>query len=231
MKFQIPSSKLQRVFKFQASKQQSGNRFWIFKFGISLALGAWCLVLFSGCRRDMFNQPKSNPLSQSDFFQDGMNSRPIPPHTVACGDLENDEAFYTGKVGTNLVADFPIQITRAVLERGQQRYDIYCMPCHGETGDGNGIVVARGFPSPPSYHIERLRNAPVGHFFNVMTHGYGAMYSYASRVTPEDRWAIAAYIRALQLSERATLADVPTNEIAKLTGGATSVPASRKNSP
>jgi mono/diheme cytochrome c family protein len=174
------------------------------------------ILALTGCRRDMFNQPKSNPLSQSDFFQDGAASRPIPPHTVARGNLNNDEAFYTGMIRTNLVTDFPIQITRDVLERGQQRYDIYCMPCHGATGDGNGIVVERGFPAPPSYHIERLRDAPAGHFFDVMTRGYGAMYSYASRVTPEDRWAIAAYIRALQLSEHATLADVPTNETAKL---------------
>ncbi len=188
------------------------------------------LVFATGCRRDMFDQPKSNPLKASDFFQDGAASRPIPPHTVARGDLQNDEAFFTGMIGTNLVTDFPIQITRAVLERGCQRFEINCVPCHGETGEGNGIVVARGFPAPPSYHIERLRVAPVGHFFDVMTHGYGAMFSQASRVTPEDRWAIAAYIRVLQLSEHATLADVPTNEIAKLSGGA-SVPASRENSP
>jgi mono/diheme cytochrome c family protein len=188
------------------------------------------LVFATGCRRDMFNQPKSNPLRESNFFPDGAASRPIPPHTVARGDLETDEAFYTGMIGTNLVTDFPIQITRAVLERGRQCFEINCVPCHGATGEGNGIVVARGFPAPPSYHIERLRNAPVGHFFDVMTRGYGVMYSYASRVTPEDRWAIAAYIRALQLSEHATLADVPTNEIAKLSGGA-SVPTGRENSP
>ncbi|MGH7950880.1 MAG: c-type cytochrome [Limisphaerales bacterium] len=179
-----------------------------------------CLIsivfIFTGCRRDMFNQPKSNPLSQSDFFPDGMDSRPIPPHTVARGDLQNDEAFYTGMIGTNLVTTFPMPVTREMIQRGQQCFEINCVPCHGETGDGNGIVVARGFPAPPSYHIARLRAAPVGHFFDVMTRGYGAMYSFASRVTPEDRWAIAAYIRALQLSEHATLADVPAQERAKL---------------
>jgi cytochrome c553 len=186
------------------------------------AIGNWqsaiLILLFTaaGCRRDMFNQPKSNPLGSSDFFQNGMDSRPIPPHTVARGDLNNDEAFYTGMIGTNLVTTFPMPITHAILERGQQRFEINCVPCHGETGDGNGIVVARGFPAPPSYHIERLRAAPVGHFFDVMTRGYGVMYSFASRVTPQDRWAIAAYIRALQFSENATFADMPANEIAKL---------------
>lgn len=183
-------------------------------------LSAICYLLtalvFSGCRRDMFNQPKSNPLRGSDFFSDGAASRPIPPHTVSRDELQNDDAFYTGMIGTNLVTDFPIQITREVLERGRQRFEINCIPCHGETGEGNGIVVQRGFPAPPSYHIERLRSAPVGHFFDVMTRGYGVMFSYANRVTPEDRWAIAAYIRVLQLSENASFADVPTNEIAKL---------------
>lgn len=181
------------------------------------------LVTAIGCRRDMFNQPKSNPLRESNFFSDGAASRPIPPHTVSRDELQNDDSFYTGMIGTNLVADFPIKITHEVLERGRQRFEINCVPCHGETGEGNGIVVQRGFPAPPSYHIERLRTAPIGHFFDVMTHGYGAMYSYANRVTPEDRWAIAAYIRALQLSEHAALGDVPTNDISKLTCGTRTV--------
>ena len=183
-----------------------------------------CLLLsglaVAGCRRDMFIQPKSDPLAASHFFSDGADSRPLPPHTVARGDGENDRVFYTGMAGTNLVTTFPFPITRAILERGRQRFEINCAPCHGETGEGNGIVVQRGFPAPPSYHIDRLRDAPVGHFFDVMTHGYGAMYPQAERVTPEDRWAIAAYIRALQLSRHASLADVPPDEIAKLTGGA-----------
>jgi mono/diheme cytochrome c family protein len=174
------------------------------------------LCSLPACRRDMFTQPKSNPLNASDFFQDGAASRPIPPHTVARSDVGNDDAFFTGIVGTNLVTTIPSPVTHAMLERGRECFEVNCVPCHGETGEGNGIVVQRGFPSPPSYHIERLRNAPIGHFFDVMTHGYGAMYPFASRVTPEDRWAIAAYIRALQLSENATLADVPTNELAQL---------------
>ena len=186
--------------------------------GVSLALLLF-LSATAGCRRDMFVQPKSDPLAASQFFSDGADSRPIPPHTVARGDLDIDQAFYTGMLGTNLVTTFPIHLTQAVLQRGRQRYDIYCMPCHGVTGDGDGIVVQRGFPAPPSYHIDRLRDAPVGHFFDVMTRGYGVMYPYASRVPPADRWAIVAYIRALQLSEHATLADVPSNQLAKLNGG------------
>lgn len=181
---------------------------------IRFVLGAILLVL-AGCRRDMFEQPKSNPLGQSDFYSDGMDSRPIPPHTVAREQNES-EAFYTGMVGMNLVTEFPLQITRDVLQRGQQCFEVNCVPCHGAAGEGNGIVVQRGFPAPPSYHIDRLRNAPVGHFFDVMTRGYGTMFSFASRVTPQDRWAIAAYIRALQLSEHANLSDVPTNEIAQM---------------
>jgi mono/diheme cytochrome c family protein len=174
------------------------------------------LLALTACRRDMFHQPKSSPLSESDFFPDGMGSRSAPPHTVAQDDLETDKAFYTGMIGTNLVTTFPQPVTTAMLRRGQERFEINCVPCHGETGEGNGIVVQRGFPAPPSYHIDRLRTAPVGHFFDVMTRGYGVMFSYAARVTPEDRWAIAAYIRALQLSQNARLSDVPPEEVAQL---------------
>lgn len=186
------------------------NRILLFLFAISL-LGA-----SSGCRQDMFDQPKSSALGPSDFFADGAAARPIPPHTVARNDSSPDEAFNTGMIGTNLVTTLPFPLTPAVLLRGREDYEIDCVPCHGETGDGNGIIVERGFPPPPSYNIPRLRNAPVGHFFDVMTRGYGVMYSYAARVTPSDRWAIAAYIRALQLSQHATIADVPTNELANL---------------
>jgi cytochrome c553 len=165
----------------------------------------------------MFNQPSSQPLSRNDFFQDNqMASRPVVAHTVARGQLHEDEAFYTGKIGTNLVTTFPMPVTRELLERGRERFDIYCSVCHGRTGEGNGMIVQRGFPVPPSYHIDRLRQAPVGHFFDVMTQGYGIMYSYAERVKPKDRWAIAAYIRALQLSQNMKLAELPADERAKL---------------
>jgi mono/diheme cytochrome c family protein len=173
-------------------------------------------IMTTGCRRDMFNQPASKPLAASDFFRDGMASRPVVAHTIARGHLVTDVVFAQGKVGTNLVDAFPYPITRDVLDRGRERFDIYCAPCHGRTGEGNGMVVQRGFPAPPSYHIDRLRQAPVGHFFDVMTRGYGIMYSYQSRVTADDRWAIAAYIRALQLSHAATLADAPLAERNKL---------------
>src|SRR5437870_3401854 len=153
------------------------------------------LLVGTGCRRDMFNQPYEKPLERSEFFQDNhMASRPLVANTVARGHLEEDEAFYTGKIGTNLIETFPVPITREVLERGRERFEIYCAPCHARTGDGTGMIPQRGFPQPPSYHIDRLRQAPVGHFFDVITHGYGVMYSYANRVEPADRWAIAAYI-------------------------------------
>ena len=127
-----------------------------------------------------------------------------------------NDAFDTGVVGTNPVAEFPYPITRAMLERGKERFEIACIPCHGRTGEGNGVVVQRGFPAPPSYGIQRLREAPVGHFVNVMARGYGAMFPQAERVTPEDRWAIAAYIRALQLSQQAPLSVVPADEKSQL---------------
>jgi|ERR1035437_332822 cytochrome c553 len=183
---------------------------------LSLGRGILLLVALTACRPDMFNQPKSKPLQESDFFPDGAGSRQLPPHTVARGFLHEDDALYTGMIGTNLVAEFPFPVTRAVLERGKERFEIYCAVCHGRTGEGNGMIVQRGFPAPPSYHIDRLRAAPVGHFYEVITHGYGVMYPYASRVEPEDRWAIAAYIQALQLSRLATLKDVPAGPRAQL---------------
>lgn len=172
-----------------------------------------------GCRRDMYNQPRGDALGESDFFADGTASRPIPPHTVARGFLRDDDALYRGMIGTNLVTEFPFPVTKAVLERGRERFNIYCSVCHGQAGEGNGIIVQRGFPPPPSYHIDRLRSAPVGHFYDVITRGYGVMYSYASRVAPTDRWAIVAYIRALQLSHHATTNDVPPDQLAKLEAG------------
>jgi cytochrome c553 len=183
------------------------------RFSNSLPLLILLAVAAAGCRRDMFHQPSSKPLASSDFFQDNhMASRPLLQNTVARGHLDENTVLYTGKIGTNLVDAFPFPITETVLERGRERYDIYCAPCHGRTGEGNGMVVQRGFPAPPSYHIDRLRKAPVGYFFDVITRGYGVMYSYAERVQPNDRWAIAAYIRALQRSENATLAEVPPTE-------------------
>jgi mono/diheme cytochrome c family protein len=178
------------------------------------------VLLVAGCRRDMFNQPSAKPLTKSDAFRDNyMASRPLIPNTVARDQLEDDSEFFTGNIGTNLVTTLPQPVTREMLERGRERFDIYCSPCHGRTGDGNGMIAQRGFPRPPSYHTDRLRQAPIGHFFDVITHGYGIMYSYAARVEPADRWAIAAYIRVLQTSQNARLADVPDQERNKLGGG------------
>ena len=176
-----------------------------------------CGLFILGCRLDMHVQPKYKPLDSSDFFSDGRSERPEVPGTVAHGHLRTDELLYTGKINGEPVDAFPFPITRAVLERGRERFNIYCSPCHDYTGSGRGLVVLRGFPPPPSYHIERLVKAPAGHFFDVITNGYGAMYSYAARVSPEDRWAIVAYIRALQLSQHAALEDVPAEERTRLT--------------
>lgn len=175
------------------------------------------LITGAGCRRDMFDQPSSRPLEKSAFFQDNlMASRPVVPHTVAQGQLNADQPFYTGKIGTNLLPALPVPLTGELLARGRERFDIYCAPCHGRTGYGNGMIVQRGFPQPPSFHIDRLREAPIGHIFNVVTEGYGVMYSYAQRVQPADRWAIAAYIRALQLSQNARPEDVPETSRSRL---------------
>lgn len=164
----------------------------------------------------MHLQPRYEPLGPSKFFNDGRAARPPVPGTIARGHLRVNEHLYAGKINGVPVDAFPFAITRQDLERGRERFNIYCAPCHDTKGAGRGTIVQRGFPQPPSYHIERLRNAPVGHFFGVMTNGYGTMYSYADRVSPEDRWKIAAYIRALQLSEHATINDVPEKERAKL---------------
>lgn len=173
-------------------------------------------LALASCRSDMHVQPRYNPLDPSAFFDDGRSARPEVPGTVARGQLRVDEHLYRGKVGGKEAETFPFPVTRAVLERGRNRFNIFCTPCHGYAGDGRGMIVQRGFPPPPSYHIDRLRQAPPGHFYSVITNGFGAMYSHAARIAPEDRWAIAAYIRALQLSQHATLADVPESERSKL---------------
>ena len=165
--------------------------------------------LAAGCRQDMQVQPRYNPYDASNFFGDSRSARPPVPGTVARGQLHLDELLYTGKVDGKDAEVFPFPITRADLNRGRERFNIYCAPCHDVTGSGRGMIVLRGFPQPPSFHIDRLRQAPPGHFFDVMTNGLGVMYSYAARVSPEDRWRIAAYVRALQLSQQASIADVP----------------------
>jgi mono/diheme cytochrome c family protein len=165
----------------------------------------------SGCvtRIDMHEQPKVRPLRENDFYADRRGSRPVIEGTVARGQLKEDSAFYTGKVNGQYVAEFPFPVTAEVLDRGRERFNVFCAPCHSRVGDGNGMIVQRGFKRPPSYHIDRLRQKPVGYFFDVATNGMGSMAEYASQVPPRDRWAIVAYIRALQLSQNATRGDVP----------------------
>jgi mono/diheme cytochrome c family protein len=167
------------------------------------------LSLLTACRRDMQDQPRYKPLAASQFFSDDRSARPMVEGTVARGHLRIDEARYTGKIDGEDVDQFPIPIAKADIERGETRFNVYCTPCHGRLGDGNGMVVLRGFRQPPSYYSDRLVHAPVGHFFDVITNGFGAMPSYASRVESDDRWRIVAYIRALQLSESASVTDVP----------------------
>ncbi len=151
----------------------------------------------------MHNQPRYKPYAATGFFGDGRSARPTIDDTVARGQLRIDQARFTGKMNGSDIDYFPIQISAGDVLRGKERFEIYCTPCHGRLGDGHGMVVSRGLRQPPSYLEQRLVTAPVGHFFDVMTNGYGAMYSYASRVAPDDRWRIAAYIRALQLSQNA----------------------------
>ena len=184
----------------------------------SIAVGALAMSTLSmaACRRDMQDQPRYKPLAATDFFGDGRSARQLVEGTVAREDLRIDTALFTGEVGDTDVDTFPFPITRADLLRGQERFNIYCSPCHSRVGDGNGMVVRRGFPKAADYHSDKLMKAPVGHFVDVMTHGFGAMPSYASRVPPEDRWRIAAYIRVLQLSENATVDDIPAAERAGL---------------
>jgi mono/diheme cytochrome c family protein len=181
------------------------------------ALGVVAVSLaLAGCRQDMHDAPRYEPLEASTFFANGQSSRMLVANTVARGLLREDTHLNEGKVNGQLATTFPMPVTAEVMARGQERFNVFCSPCHGPTGSGNGMVVQRGFRAPPSYHEDRLRNAPVGYFFDVMTNGFGAMQDYASQVPVADRWAIAAYIRALQLSQRATVDDVPANRRAEL---------------
>jgi mono/diheme cytochrome c family protein len=179
------------------------------KLCILLLLG---LAALAGCKQKMADQPRYEPLGRSTFFGDDRAARPLVEGTVARGQLRSDEPLYTGRERGKLVDTFPFPVTRAVLARGQQRFNIFCSPCHDRVGTGQGMVVRRGYRAPPSFHMDRLREAPAGYFFEAMTNGFGVMSDYAQQIQPEDRWAIVAYIRALQLSQHATLADVPEDQ-------------------
>ncbi|HZQ90184.1 MAG TPA: cytochrome c [Terriglobales bacterium] len=183
------------------------------------------VLTLAGCRQDMHNQPKVLPLRQSDFFADQRTARTPVAGTVARGQLEEDAYFYSGMIAPNQPGDaIPFPVTEAVLQRGQERFNIYCSPCHSRVGDGNGMIVQRGYRHPPSFHTEQARAFPVGHFFDVMTHGFGAMPDYAAQVAPPDRWAIAAYIRVLQYSQHAPVADVPPAERGRIAGTPAQLP-------
>jgi hypothetical protein len=210
------------------SRNISGNARWSGGFThvpLHAAIFA-CMVLLlltSGCRLDMHVQPRYNPYDASSFFSDGRSARQpvagtVPRNANIVGLADPDDAKKVGAerpggTGTNV---FPFVMTREVLNRGRERYDIFCAPCHGLAGDGDGVIVQRGFQAPPSYHLDRMRNAPASHFFDVITNGFGAMYPYGYRVPVSDRWAIVAYIRALQLSREGTLDEVPPEERQKL---------------
>lgn len=187
---------------------------------LAMAIGGLLLALclLAACGPNMQNQPKYKPQAASAFFADGRAARPPVADTVARGQAQTDSYYTTGLVNGTPVVAFPAPVTREQLERGHERYDIYCAVCHGLAGYGDGMIVQRGFPPPPSFHSDALREAPVGHFYDVITNGYGVMYPYASRVAPDDRWAIAAYIRALQLSQHATPNDVPPDQRPALDG-------------
>ena len=200
------------------------SRFKVQSKGLVFALLLFTFAFSSACRYDMQDQPRLKPYKASDFFSDGKGMRDLPEGTVARGQLREDKVFYTGKkpdadpniqvetttssTGNTLVSSFPndieeipMPVTKETLDRGEERYKVFCMVCHGPTGNGDGMVVRRGYPQPPTYNDDRLRNAPAGHFFDVMTNGWGRMNSYASMIPPADRWAIVAYIRALQASQ------------------------------
>jgi len=180
----------------------------------TIVLGIVAAVsLIPACRLDMQVQPRQNPLSRSDFYADQRSERPPVEGTVARGQLHEDSYLYTGKIGNNPGDVMPFVVTKAVLERGRERYNIFCAPCHSRVGDGNGFVPSRGFArKPPSFHIARLEKAPVGYFFDVITEGFGIMPDYASQIPAHDRWNIVAYVRALQLSQNASMADVPAGQ-------------------
>jgi mono/diheme cytochrome c family protein len=186
--------------------------------GLGAALALGCLI-FSGCEylhQDMGNQPKNKPLSPSDFFADGRSERMPLENTVSRDALDNDDLVVAKDSNA-----FPIPVNAALLQRGEERYRIFCSPCHGLQGDGNGMVAMRGMKHPPSYHEDRLRQSPNGYFYDVISNGFGQMYDYSSQVKPADRWAIVAYIRALQLSRNAKVTDLPADLRDKLNSGAT----------
>lgn len=180
---------------------------------ITLGITLLSALALSACRQDMHDQPKYIPLRPSNFFGDGRSERPLIEGTVARGHLDDDNAFFTGRgPDGKFVNEFPFPVTKAVMERGQNRFNIYCAPCHDRLGNGDGKIVRRGYRHPPSYHIDRLREVPNGYIYDVISSGFGAMPDYAAQIHPADRWAIVAYLRALQLAQNGKIDDVPAEK-------------------
>ena len=176
---------------------------------VALLLGGSALLGLVGCRNDMYDQPRYDTFEPSVFFGDGISARPLVAGTVPRGWARQDEHLYYGREDGLLVDTFPFEIDEEVLARGRVQYEAFCIPCHGGLGNGEGMIVQRGLPKPPSFHEQRLRNVPVGHIYDVISRGYGAMYSYAHRIKPRDRWAVVAYVKALQLSQYAQVDGLP----------------------
>ncbi len=178
-----------------------------------LCAASW-IAFLAGCRQDMANQPKARPLAASTFFADGRSERPLIENTVARGSIADNELFVPKESNA-----FPLPISQDLLVRGQDRYKIFCSPCHGLQGDGNGMIVMRGMKHPPTYHQDRLRQVPNGYIYDVITNGFGAMLGYSAQIPPRDRWAVIAYIRALQLSRNAPASEIPPDLRQKLNAG------------
>lgn len=191
----------------------------------SLTIATVAVALLAGCHTDMWHQPKLKAQSAATFFADGKGDRPLVANTVPVGYLRDNEALYTGKTGNKPVAQLPMPLTRELLQRGQERYNVFCSPCHGKVGDGQGMIAQRGLAlrrPPATFHTDRLRGMPIGYFYDVITNGFGVMYSYASRIPPDDRWAIAAYVRILQLSQYAKTNELTPEDLRKLQENTTS---------
>jgi mono/diheme cytochrome c family protein len=189
--------------------------------GYLCACGLAAALLSAGCRQDMHDQPKFKPYAKNDFFADRRSARPLVDGTIARGHLRDDAVLYTGKAAGKPVDAFPMAVTAAVMARGQERFDIFCSPCHGRTGAGDGMIVRRGYRKPPTFHLDRLRQAAPGYTFDVITNGFGAMPDYAQQIPVRDRWAIVAYIKALQRSQNAAVGTVPAEARAALDAAGT----------
>ncbi len=198
---------------------------------ISFAVLVTAALMVAGCRQDMHDAPRYEPYEASASFPDGRASRSAPTGTVARGWLRDDEALYTGKVAGQVVDQFPFAIAHADLQRGQQRFNIYCTPCHGKLGDGQGMVVQRGLRQAASYHQDRLRQEKVGYFYDVITNGFGSMQGYAEQIPVRDRWLNVAYVRALQLSQHASADDVPADKRGELDASASETPSASTAKP